>query len=195
MKRKGCHWRTLALGVKTRMHQRGPRAVNSLVVGDDAHVRQFPPTSSPDCFFFSPIAISLYSSTLTFAAITHAISPSPLHHSLAHRLNFLLLVILAAAVNQMKWYYIYGTANPCQVEWQDLKHCLKYKLEKPAVAAVGHVHKNRGYLLRMSKIGNSSHTATNRASERERARERERERQRARERERASERERERASE
>ena len=52
MKRKGCHWRTLALGVKTRMHQRGPRAVNSLVVGDDAHVRQFPPTSSPDCFFF-----------------------------------------------------------------------------------------------------------------------------------------------
>ncbi|EGD72624.1 hypothetical protein PTSG_04359 [Salpingoeca rosetta] len=39
------------------------------------------------------------------------------------------------AVNQLKSYYIYGEIDSCQEEWQDLKECLKCKVQKPAVAA------------------------------------------------------------
>eukprot|EP01147_Barroeca_monosierra_P000038 gene38-3434_t len=40
------------------------------------------------------------------------------------------------AVNQIKWYYIFGEVNSCQDEWKDLKMCLKCKLDKPNVADV-----------------------------------------------------------
>ncbi|EDQ85164.1 uncharacterized protein MONBRDRAFT_12141 [Monosiga brevicollis MX1] len=37
--------------------------------------------------------------------------------------------------HQIKNYYIYGEVDPCLWQWEDLKLCLKLKLERPEAAA------------------------------------------------------------